>query len=143
MILVSDGTRRVVVGPAADGAACPECSAHQRVVVATYQVFGFFRFGMSWSRRYLIECRQCRAVLLPLARSDFDREHGNPLPYGHRFGFAAILVLAVASIAIHHFVGAAASFALAGLWFVAGLALWRTAWNSTFKRRRVSASGAE
>ncbi len=149
MILVSEGSRRVVLGPDSAFAPipvftpeplrerCGECGSDRRMVVVSYEVFAFFRFGASGRRRYTIDCRDCRASIAPVRRTEFEREHGNAVPYGHRFGLAVLalliaVTLADRSIADVRFV----DIALVALWASAGIAFWRIAPESSFSRRR-------
>ena len=138
MILVNEGSRRIVLGPAGADARCEHCGSDQRIIVLTYQVFGFFRFCASWSRRYVLECRQCRTPILPIARSEFEHEQGNAIPYGHRFGLAVLAALVAVSLAVKaiglH--GTLVNLALLLLWVSAAFACWRVAWESSFSRRR-------
>ena len=94
MILVNEGSRRIVLAPTADGQPCAECGSEQRVIAVRYQVFGFFKaFCASWSRHYFIECRQCRRTLSAITRADFEAAQGNAVPYGHRFALLSNRVM--------------------------------------------------
>jgi hypothetical protein len=139
MILVNEGSRRIVLGPAPADTRCEQCGSSQRMIVLSYQVFGFFRFCASWSRRYVLECRQCRTPIVPIARSDFEHEQGNAVPYGHRFGLAVVSALVVVTLATKAIArrGTLVNVALLALWVIAGYACWRVAWESSFSRRRA------
>jgi len=139
MILVNEGSRRIVLCPASADARCEHCGSDQRMVVLSYEVFGFFRFCASWSRRYVIECRQCRTPILPIRQSEFEAEQGNAIPYGHRFGLAVLAALLVVTLAIKWIAtrGTLADIALLVLWIGVGVTFWRIAWKSSFSRRRA------
>jgi len=140
MILVNEGTRGFVLSRTSVGEPCPHCGSDERDVVVQYQVFGFFQaFCASWGRRYVVECRRCRAELAPLAIAGFEEEHGNPIPYGHRFGLAALLSLMTISVAILA-IGLrnrAVTVVLLAVWAVVGVVAWRNRLRSTFLRRRL------
>jgi hypothetical protein len=143
MILVNEGTRGFVLSRDSVGEPCPHCGSEERDVVVQYQVFGFFRaFCASWGRRYVVECRQCRAELAPLAIAGFEEEHGNPIPYGHRFGLTALLSLVAISVAILA-IGVrnrAVTIVLLAVWTIVGVVAWRKRRRSTFLRRRAQAT---
>jgi hypothetical protein len=118
---------------------CHECGSQQRVIAVRYHVFGFFKaFGASWARHYFVECRQCRTTLSAMTRSEFEKAHGNAIPYGQRFGLLALGALVAATAVIVGVVGRspAVSIALVVVWAILGGLLWRNAWVSTFTRRR-------
>ena len=135
---MSEGSRRIVLAPTADGHPCSECGSEQRVVAVRYQVFGFFKaFCASWSRHYFIECRQCRRTLSAITRSDFETAQGNAIPYGHRFGLVAFGVLITATLGTLTTLGRGpvVSVTLLISWVTVGVLLWRNAWASAFSRR--------
>ena len=138
MILVSEGSRRIVLAPASDGQPCTECRSPQRVVAVRYQVFGFFKaFCASWSRQYFIECRQCRRTLSAMTRVDFETAQGNAIPYGHRFGLVALAVLVVATLGTLTTLGRGplVTVPILIIWATVGVFLWRNAGTSAFSRQ--------
>jgi hypothetical protein len=143
MILVNEGTRGFVLSRVSVGEPCPHCGSEERDVVVQYQVFGFFQaFCASWGRRYVVECRRCRVELAPLAIAGFEEEHGNPIPYGHRFGLAALLSLVAVTVAIFA-IGIrnrAVTVVLLAVWAIVGVVAWRKGRRSTFLRRRAQAT---
>ncbi len=139
MILVNEGTRGFVLSRVSVGEPCPQCGSEERDVVVQYQVFGFFQaFCASWGRRYVVECRRCRTDLAPLAIATFEEEHGNPIPYGHRFGLAALGTLVAITVAVLAFGlrSRIVTIVLLAVWAVVGVVTWRRARTSTFSRRR-------
>lgn len=144
MILVSEGTRGLVLRRTSGEEPCPNCGSDERDVVVSYQVFGFFKaFCANWGRRYAVECRRCRTELEPVTISTFESEYGNPIPYGHRFGLAALAVLMTLTIAVFAsgLRSRVVTVSLLALWVVVGIGCWRTSRMSTF-RRRAQASAA-
>jgi hypothetical protein len=138
MILVNEGTRGFVLSRTAVGEPCPHCGSEERDVVVQYQVFGFFNaFCASWGRRYTVECRQCRAVLAPLPIATFEAEHGNPIPYGHRFGLGVLAALIALTVAVFAagVRNRAVTIVLLAVWAIVGLWCWRNSRGSTFRRR--------
>jgi hypothetical protein len=138
VILVNEGSRRIVLAATADGPPCSECGSEQRVVAVRYQVFGFFKaFCASWSRHYSIECRQCRRTSSAITRADFETAHGNAIPYGHRFGLVALGVLIGATLGTLTTLGRGplVTVMLLIVWATVGVLLWRNAWTSAFSRR--------
>jgi hypothetical protein len=139
VIHVNEGTRGFVLSRVSVGEPCPHCGSEERDVVVQYQVFGFFQaFCASWGRRYVVECRQCRAELAPLAIAAFEEEHGNPIPYGHRFGLAALTTLVAITVTVLA-VGLRSrivTIVLLAMWAIVGVVTWRRARMSTFRRRR-------
>jgi hypothetical protein len=139
VILVNEGTRGFVLSRVSVGEPCPHCGSEERDVVVQYQVFGFFQaFCASWGRRYVVECRRCRAELAPLAITGFEEEHGNPIPYGHRFGLAALATLVAITVAVLAFGLRSRTFTmvLLAVWAIVGVFAWRKRRTSTFSRRR-------
>ncbi|MDQ1382850.1 MAG: hypothetical protein QOG65_229 [Actinomycetota bacterium] len=143
MILVNEGTRGFVLNRISVGEPCPHCGSEERDVVVQYEVFGVFRaFCASWGRRYVVECRRCRAELAPLAIAGFEEEHGNPIPYGHRFGLPALLSLVAISLAILA-IGIrnqSVTIVLLAVWAMVGVVAWRKARRSAFLRRRAQST---
>jgi hypothetical protein len=141
VILVNEGSRRIVLAPTADGQPCGECGSEQRVVAVRYQVFGFFKaFCASWSRHYFIECRRCRRTLSAITRADFEAAQGNAVPYGHRFGLIALGVLIAVTLGMLTALGRGpfVTVMLLIVWAAVGVLLWRNAWTSAFSRRSVA-----
>jgi hypothetical protein len=143
VILVNEGTRGFVLSRTTTGERCPHCGSQERDTVVQYQVFGFFQaFCASWGRRYTVECRQCRNVLAPIAIAEFEAEHGNPIPYGHRFGLATLAALVALSGAV---LAAGVrnrpfTIVLLVVWSTVGVWCWRRSRASTFRRRRPAHS---
>jgi hypothetical protein len=139
VILVDEGSRRLVLARTDDAQPCHECESRQRIIAVRYQVFGFFNvFGASWSRHYYVECRQCRTTVSAMTRSEFENDHGNAIPYGQRYGLLVLGLLIAGTVVVLATVGRgpALGVALLIVWTASAVTLWRSAWASSFTRRR-------
>jgi hypothetical protein len=146
VILVDEGSRRRVLARTDDAHPCHECESRQRVIAVRYQVFGFFNiFGAGWSRHYYVECRQCRAAASAISRSEFEKDLGNAIPYGHRYGLLVLGLLIAGTVLVLATVGRgpALGVALLIVWTVSAVGMWRNAWASSFTRRRKQLRAAE
>jgi hypothetical protein len=146
VILVDEGTRRLVLARTDDGQPCHECASRQRVIAVRYQVFGFFNvFCASWSRHYSVECRQCRAIVSAMTRSEFENDHGNAIPYGQRYGLLVLGLLIAGTVLVLATVGRGPGVGLVLLiaWTASTVSLWRRSWVSSFTRRSQRMQPAE
>lgn len=145
VILVNEGTRGLVLSRTSGHEPCPNCGSDERDVSVSYQVFGFFRaFCASWGRRYVVACRRCRTELAPLAVSAFEREHGNPIPFGHRFGLLILLALVALSGVVYAtgIRNRAVTLVLLAVWAIVGIVTWRRSRTSSFARRLAQRAAA-
>ena len=145
MILVNDGSRGLVLDRMSGQQPCPHCGSDERDVVVSYHVFGFFQvFCASWGRRYVLECRRCRAELAPVAIATFEVEHGNPIPYGQRFGLPVLATLVALTIACYAsgLRNRVVTLVLLAVWSAVAVVWWRRARRSSFRRRTAQRAAA-
>jgi hypothetical protein len=137
-MIVNDGARGLVLERVSGQQACPHCGSDERDVVVSYHVFGFFQvFCASWGRRYVVECRHCRVELAPLAINAFEVEHGNPIPYGQRYGLHVLLALVVLTAAVYAsgLRNRVVTLVVLATWAAVAFVGWRKARRSSFRRR--------